>query len=245
MSPDRPPAPPPPPSRRRPLRPPRRRGLVTAAVFVFATLAALALPSFADAGPYSAQASRTRHEAGAQRAHAKAVQARPAPSRARGAARAHARAVHARPSSSRAGGAPRAHAKAKAKAPHAAVRQVGMASYYARRFAGRRMADGTPMRPESDNAASPTLPLGSMARVTNLQNGRSAVVTIRDRGPHVRGRIIDLSPGTARQLDFLRAGVARVEVTPLTATRSGAGAASAAVAALSASGARAGAVDPS
>ncbi len=120
-----------------------------------------------------------------------------------------------------------------------------MASYYARRFAGRRMADGTPMRPESDNAASRVLPLGSMARVTNLQNGRSAVVTIRDRGPHVRGRIIDLSPRTALQLGFLRAGVARVEVTPLTAAQAGAGTASASVAALSASRARAGAADPS
>lgn len=90
-----------------------------------------------------------------------------------------------------------------------------MASYYAHRFAGRKMADGTPMRPESDNAASTTLPLGTVVLVTNLVNGRIAMVTIRDRGPYAKGRIIDLSPRTASHLGMLEAGVARVEVTPL------------------------------
>jgi len=94
-------------------------------------------------------------------------------------------------------------------------RHVGMASYYARRFAGRKMADGTRMRPESDNAASRMLPLGSRALVTNLSNGRSAVVTIRDRGPFAKGRIIDLSPSTAQRLGIIEIGVARVEVIPL------------------------------
>jgi len=94
-------------------------------------------------------------------------------------------------------------------------RHVGMASYYARRFAGRKMADGTRMRPESDNAASRILPLGSRALVTNLSNGRSAVVTIRDRGPFAKGRIIDLSPSTAQRLGIIEIGVARVEVIPL------------------------------
>lgn len=94
-------------------------------------------------------------------------------------------------------------------------RRTGMASYYAQRFAGRRMADGTPMRPESNNAASTTLPLGTVARVTHLGNGRSALVTIRDRGPFAKGRIIDLSPRTASHLGMIEAGVARVEVTPL------------------------------
>lgn len=78
------------------------------------------------------------------------------------------------------------------------------------------MADGTPMNPEDDNAASRTLPLGTKARVTNLETGRSAVVTIQDRGPYVQNRIIDLSPATARQIGIDRKeGVAPVEVAPV------------------------------
>jgi rare lipoprotein A len=94
-------------------------------------------------------------------------------------------------------------------------RQTGKASYYAKFFAGRKMANGEPMRPESNNAASRTLPLGTTAIVTNLENGRSAEVEIKDRGPYVNGRIIDVSPGTARELGMLEDGVVRVEVVPL------------------------------
>lgn len=94
--------------------------------------------------------------------------------------------------------------------------QVGKASIYARRFAGRKMANGERMDPRSDNAASKTLPLGTRARVTNLDTGRSALVTIEDRGPYVRGRIVDLSPATAEQIGLtLKEGLARVEVTPV------------------------------
>lgn len=107
-------------------------------------------------------------------------------------------------------------AQGKPRLDHSGRKRVGIASYYARKFSGRKMADGTPMRPESDNAASRTLPLGTRARVTNPGNGKTALVTIRDRGPYVHGRIIDLSPRTARQLGILEAGVARVEVEPLT-----------------------------
>ncbi|MGA2188048.1 MAG: septal ring lytic transglycosylase RlpA family protein [Steroidobacteraceae bacterium] len=95
--------------------------------------------------------------------------------------------------------------------------QVGKASFYASRYSGRTMADGTPMRLYSSNAASLTLPLGTTAEVRNLQTGLSAVVTIRDRGPYVAGRIIDLSPATARKIGLERKqGLAKVEVTPLT-----------------------------
>ena len=95
-------------------------------------------------------------------------------------------------------------------------KQVGKASYYAHKFAGRKMADGTRMDPKSDTAASKTLPLGTRARVTNLETGDSAEVTIRDRGPHVRGRIIDLSPATADQIGLTKkSGIAPVEVMPL------------------------------
>jgi rare lipoprotein A len=78
------------------------------------------------------------------------------------------------------------------------------------------MADGTRMRLYSNNAASLTLPLGTTARVKNLQTGKTAIVTIRDRGPYVNGRILDLSPGTARSIGLSKKqGVADVEVTPL------------------------------
>jgi rare lipoprotein A len=95
-------------------------------------------------------------------------------------------------------------------------KRVGIASFYAAKFAGRKMADGTPMRPQGDNAASKTLPLGTKALVTNLQTGRTAMVTIRDRGPYVNGRIVDLSPSTARKIGIDRKqGLAKVEVVPI------------------------------
>jgi len=94
--------------------------------------------------------------------------------------------------------------------------RVGKASVYARKFAGRRMANGRRMDPKDGNAASKTLPLGTKARVTNLETGKSAVVTIEDRGPYVRGRIVDLSPSTAQQIGVTRRqGVAPVEVAPI------------------------------
>lgn len=96
------------------------------------------------------------------------------------------------------------------------ARQVGKASFYADRFAGRKMANGRPMDPNDDNAASRTLPLGTKARVTNLETGRSAVVTIEDRGPYVDGRIVDLSPATAEKIGLeKKQGLAPVEVVPL------------------------------
>lgn len=99
---------------------------------------------------------------------------------------------------------------------HSGRAQVGKASFYARKFAGRKMADGTPMDPKDNNAASKTLPLGTRALVTNLENGRSAVVTIQDRGPYVDGRIVDLSPATAAQIGLSREeGLAQVEVAPI------------------------------
>jgi rare lipoprotein A len=92
----------------------------------------------------------------------------------------------------------------------------GKASFYAQMFSGRKMADGTPMQAQGNNAASKTLPLGTTAKVTNLETGQSAVVTIRDRGPYIQGRIVDLSPSTAKQIGIdHKKGVARVEVAPI------------------------------
>ncbi len=106
---------------------------------------------------------------------------------------------------------------AKLKLDRSGQKRIGKASFYADRYAGKTMADGTPMRLSSNNAASITLPLGTTAKVTNLENGRSAIVAIRDRGPYVRGRIVDLSPTTARQIGLERKqGLAKVEVAPVT-----------------------------
>jgi rare lipoprotein A len=95
-------------------------------------------------------------------------------------------------------------------------RRFGKASYYANFFAGKKMADGKIMDPQTNNAASRTLPLGTTARVTNLKTGQSAVVTIQDRGPYVDGRIVDLSPATAQKIGITRRdGIAKVEVAPI------------------------------
>ncbi|MDM0075450.1 septal ring lytic transglycosylase RlpA family protein [Variovorax sp. J2P1-59] len=112
--------------------------------------------------------------------------------------------------------APKPSAATKPGLDRSGKKQVGKASFYADKFTGRKMADGNRMDPHDDNAASKTLPLGTTARVTNVETGRSAVVTIQDRGPYVKGRIVDLSPATAREIGLSRQdGLAQVEVTPL------------------------------
>jgi rare lipoprotein A len=94
--------------------------------------------------------------------------------------------------------------------------RFGNASVYAKKFAGREMADGIKMDPHGDNAASKTLPLGTTAKVTNIQTGQSAVVTIEDRGPYVKGRIVDLSRSTAQKIGITQDnGVAKVKVAPI------------------------------
>jgi rare lipoprotein A len=90
--------------------------------------------------------------------------------------------------------------------------QVGVASFYARRFHGRTTASGRAHDNRSLTAAHRTLPFGTRVRVTHLGNRRSVVVTVVDRGPFVRGRIIDLSRRAARELGILRAGIARVRI---------------------------------
>jgi rare lipoprotein A len=91
----------------------------------------------------------------------------------------------------------------------------GKASYYGREFYGKKMANGKKMNPQSNVAASKTLPLGTKAKVTNLDTGKSAVVDIQDRGPYVKGRIVDLSPKVAEELEIKDKGVAPVRVDPL------------------------------
>jgi rare lipoprotein A (peptidoglycan hydrolase) len=95
-----------------------------------------------------------------------------------------------------------------------------LASWYGPGFNGRSTSSGEAFDSHRLTAASPALPLGSYARVTNLENGQSAVVQINDRGPFVHGRGIDLSQGAADRLGFRREGLARVEVTRLDSTAS-------------------------
>jgi peptidoglycan lytic transglycosylase len=92
--------------------------------------------------------------------------------------------------------------------PLRASAQSGIASVYA--YSGGRTASGERAAPGGLTAAHRTLPFGTMVRVTNRSSGRSVVVRINDRGPFVRGRIIDLTPAGARALGF--SGLANVSV---------------------------------
>lgn len=93
--------------------------------------------------------------------------------------------------------------------------QTGIASYYSRRFEGRRTANGETFRNEALTAAHASLPFGTHVLVTSLERGRSVVVRITDRLPSKRA-IIDLTQEAASQLNMLRAGLARVTVRVLT-----------------------------
>ena len=95
----------------------------------------------------------------------------------------------------------------------AVVEQKGEASYYAHYHSGRKTADGGRFDPNELTAAHPTLPLGSKAKITNLENGKSVEVTITDRGPHARGRDIDLSKAAAHRIGIgKKDGVAPVQI---------------------------------
>jgi rare lipoprotein A len=99
---------------------------------------------------------------------------------------------------------------------HSGRRQAGRASVYSSKFQGRRMANGRRFNHAGDAAASKTLPLGTVAKVTNLENGRTAVVTVEDHGPYVDGRTIDLTKTTSEQIGIgAHEGVAPVVVAPI------------------------------
>lgn len=90
--------------------------------------------------------------------------------------------------------------------------EIGRASFYGPGFHGRTTASGDVFRQDELTAAHPTLAFGSLLRVTNLKNGAAVTVTVNDRGPFVRGRVIDLSLGAARVLGFVREGTTRVRI---------------------------------
>ena len=93
--------------------------------------------------------------------------------------------------------------------------ETGDASIYARSLAGKPTASGKALNTGADAIASNSLPLGSKAKVTNLETGRSAVVTVEDRGRLPKGRVADLTPATAQKIGISqKQGVAPVSVEP-------------------------------
>ena len=93
--------------------------------------------------------------------------------------------------------------------------QKGKASFYARRATGSRTANGERLHHDSMTCAHRTHPFGTYLKVTNPQNDQWVVVRVNDRGPFVRGRIVDLSWGAAQILGIIRQGIANVEVQPV------------------------------
>ena len=94
--------------------------------------------------------------------------------------------------------------------------QHGKASWYSiKTNYGTATASGQRLRNDAATAAHKTLPMGTKVRVTNLANNRSEIVTINDRGPYVRGRVIDVTIGTAEKMGFVGRGVVPVKVEVL------------------------------
>ena len=99
---------------------------------------------------------------------------------------------------------------------HSGRKELGKASVYAPRFQGRKMANGRAFDQRGRAAASKSLPLGTVAKVTNLQNGHTAIVTVEDHGPYVGGRVVDVTRATASQLGISkREGIVPVVVAPV------------------------------
>lgn len=94
-------------------------------------------------------------------------------------------------------------------------KETGVASWYGDRFDGRKTASGDIYDKNKMTAAHKTLPFGTRVRVHNSENGKSAVVIINDRGPFVRGRVIDVSQAAARKLGMVNSGVVKVNIEVL------------------------------
>jgi len=91
--------------------------------------------------------------------------------------------------------------------------KTGYATYYARKFEGRRTTSGHRYRASKMTAAHLSLPFGTMVKVTNLSNGKTVHVKVNDRGPHSKKYIIDLSAGAAKKLGFYSKGHSKVEIS--------------------------------
>ena len=97
--------------------------------------------------------------------------------------------------------------------------ETGKASYYGKEFEGRKTASGERYDGDELTAAHRTLPFGTRVRVVNLTNDKSVEVVINDRGPHAKGRIVDLSRKAAKEIDMIGAGVVRVRLEVLAAPK--------------------------
>jgi len=96
----------------------------------------------------------------------------------------------------------------------------GRASFYSNQFHGRKTASGETFNSGKLTAAHPSLPFGTWVRVTNLRNGKDVIVRINDRGPFVKGRIIDLSTSAAKEIGLTKSGTARVKLEALSSGKS-------------------------
>lgn len=101
-------------------------------------------------------------------------------------------------------------------------KEVGEASWYGPGFQGKETSSGETFDQKKMTAAHPTLPMGTKATVTNLDNGNKVEVIINDRGPDADNRVIDLSGGAANKLDMKEDGTARVKIETKTAVKKGA-----------------------
>ena len=90
--------------------------------------------------------------------------------------------------------------------------ETGVASWYGKKFHGRKTASGERYNQNKMTAAHKTLPFGTRVRVKNLDNGKNVVVTINDRGPFKKGRVIDVSRAAAKKLGMINSGIAKVNI---------------------------------
>lgn len=107
------------------------------------------------------------------------------------------------------GPAPQSQENAAGKTEH---KEVGMASWYGAGLQGQETSNGETFDSKKLTAAHPSLPMGTKAEVTNLDNGKKVEVKINDRGPFIKNRAIDLSAGAAKKLDMKRDGVVKVKI---------------------------------
>ena len=97
----------------------------------------------------------------------------------------------------------------------AAAQTSGRASYYGKQFHGRLTSDGSVYHRDSMTCAHRTLPFGTVLKITNKKNGKDVIVRVNDRGPYIRGRVVDLSYAAAKHIGMLQQGVASVTIENL------------------------------
>ncbi|GAB3252795.1 hypothetical protein GCM10027347_12150 [Larkinella harenae] len=102
---------------------------------------------------------------------------------------------------------------------HSGLIQKGKASFYAKRFHGKKTTSGERYQNDKLTAAHISLPMNTLVEVTNLDNNQSVVVRINDRGPHGKGRVIDLAYGAAKTLGMVKTGIANVAIRVVGANR--------------------------